>query len=378
MDLMLLYQEPFLIIATMAILAVITLLLCIQYARSAFAKRKSPDKLRGELPGVSIVLCVRNEYDNLVRLLPALLEQEYDHFEVIVVNKNSEDDTEILLTSLEHYHHNLTIRNLAADRKFGHDNLMALGIGVRAARYPYVVFFRPDCHPSSEKWLASLIRNIPETSATAVIGYISFKGSPPLVRYDMLEQQLHYMAMADLNLAYTSEGNNTLFLKEKLISGKEFDTMTTTYNQCEQAIVSHVTSEGKTRSCIYPEGTVTLNRRVSLKEYHLTRIRNLKTMVLTKSRSYLLLTFEKVCIAAFYVMLILTILRSAGTWNIYELSTIGGMLLLRWITLWIHHAGYRIHLREKELVYAAPLWDPVSVLVHFYFLAALFVKRIKN
>lgn len=378
MGLTVLYQEPFFIIATMGSLAVITLLLFIQYTRPAFAKRNKTVKLHGEPPGISIILCVRNEYDSLVHLLPALLEQEYNNFEVIVVDKNSEDDTEVLLASLEHLHKNLIIRTLSADRRFGYDNLMALGIGIRAAHNPYIVFFRPDSHPASNKWLVSLVKNSLETSARAVIGYISFKGSNPLIRYDMLEQQLHYMAMADLNLAYTSEGNNTLFLKERFISGKEFKTMTTACNQCEQAIVSHVLDESKARSCIYPEGTVTLNRRVTLREYHMIRIRNLQTLILIKSWPYLILTFEKACTAAFYILLILTFRHSAGTQNIIDLTTIAGMLLFRWVTLWAYHTGYRIHFREKELVFAAPLWDPASVLIHFYFLAALFIKRIKN
>ncbi len=129
------------IIISSVLLFAITLLLFVQYYRPAFAKKESSQEGNTAAPGVSVILCVRNEYENLVNLLPALLEQEYEPFELIVVDKNSQDNTDVLLASLEHFNKNLTIRTLTANSKFGRDNLMALGIGIRAARYPYVIFF---------------------------------------------------------------------------------------------------------------------------------------------------------------------------------------------------------------------------------------------
>ena len=46
-----------------------------------------------ELPGVSVIVCARNEDTNLKQHLPLLLRQDYPAFEVIVVDDNSDDGT---------------------------------------------------------------------------------------------------------------------------------------------------------------------------------------------------------------------------------------------------------------------------------------------
>ena len=43
---------------------------------------------------VSIIICARNEDENLTEFLPKILTQEYPEFEVIVVNDCSWDNTE--------------------------------------------------------------------------------------------------------------------------------------------------------------------------------------------------------------------------------------------------------------------------------------------
>jgi chlorobactene glucosyltransferase len=47
----------------------------------------------GHLPFVSVIVPARNEQDNIERCLRSLLVQNYPHFEVIVVNDNSTDNT---------------------------------------------------------------------------------------------------------------------------------------------------------------------------------------------------------------------------------------------------------------------------------------------
>ncbi len=366
------------ILVSFILLVSVTVLLFLQYYKPAFSKKENTRAGTGVIPGVSIIVCVRNEYETLVNLLPALLEQEYETFELVVVDKNSQDNTDVLLASLEHFNKNLTIRTLTADSKFGQDNLMALGIGVRAARYPYVVFSRPDCFPDSKKWLATLVEASLKNEKTTVLGYTSFKGSNMLIRYDLMEQQLHAMATTSLNMDYTCDGNNKMFPADRFLTGEKMDMITTACNQCEQAIVSHVLKQTKATACVNPAGTVYMNRHMGMREYHMVRTAGLSTLHLTKARPYILLSVDKMLTATFYVILFLTFFLFRGTADIVTISILGGMLLFRWITVWIHHIGFCIHLGEKGLALASPLWDMISPFVHFYFLIVLLIKNIKS
>ena len=61
---------------------------------------------------ISVIIATHNQADALRRNLPRILEQEYERFEVIVVNDASTDDTEDVLKTLElkyaNLHHTFT------------------------------------------------------------------------------------------------------------------------------------------------------------------------------------------------------------------------------------------------------------------------------
>jgi cellulose synthase/poly-beta-1,6-N-acetylglucosamine synthase-like glycosyltransferase len=70
---------------------------------------------------VSIIICARNESENLRNFLPAILEQDYPDYEVIVVNDCSEDNSyDILGKFLIQYPH-LKVSSVNRDPKFTHN-----------------------------------------------------------------------------------------------------------------------------------------------------------------------------------------------------------------------------------------------------------------
>ncbi|MDR0711128.1 MAG: glycosyltransferase [Prevotellaceae bacterium] len=117
----------------------------------------NPDERKDgvQLP-VSIVICAKNEQRNLKKNLPLFLQQDYPHFEVVVVNDGSTDESEMLLYDLKQHHSNLQITTIEQDRKFVHDRKLAITVGIKAAHYDNIVFTEPDCAPPSNRWLATL------------------------------------------------------------------------------------------------------------------------------------------------------------------------------------------------------------------------------
>ena len=63
---------------------------------------KKYSEANGKKPPVSVIICARNEAENLEAFLPSVLEQDYPDFEVIVVNDCSDDNSyDILARYLE-------------------------------------------------------------------------------------------------------------------------------------------------------------------------------------------------------------------------------------------------------------------------------------
>ncbi len=64
---------------------------------------------------VSVIICARNEEENLKNFLPAVMEQDYPGFEVIVVNDCSEDDSYNVLGEFLKKYPNLHVSNIIKD-----------------------------------------------------------------------------------------------------------------------------------------------------------------------------------------------------------------------------------------------------------------------
>lgn len=108
------------------------------------------------LPPLSIVITAHNQASSLRRHLPAILTQDYDRFEVIVVNTGSNDETQDVLERLELQYANLrhtftprSARDISLER-------LALTLGIRSATYDWVVLTHPDCEPATTQWLTRI------------------------------------------------------------------------------------------------------------------------------------------------------------------------------------------------------------------------------
>ena len=107
--------------------------------------RKEETHFSRELPPLSVILCARNEADNLRKILPAILEQDYPQFEVIVINDASTDETEDVLGYMEekypHLYHSFTPDSA---RYISHKKL-ALTLGIKASKHDWLVFTETNC-----------------------------------------------------------------------------------------------------------------------------------------------------------------------------------------------------------------------------------------
>jgi chlorobactene glucosyltransferase len=74
-------------------------------------KKKYPSIPNNELPFVSVLVPARNEELNIENILASLLNQDYPHYEVIVLNDSSEDGTGGIIAKMKHRHPELVVLN---------------------------------------------------------------------------------------------------------------------------------------------------------------------------------------------------------------------------------------------------------------------------
>ena len=123
------------------------------FRRLAFFRSKEIDH-SGE--AVSVVICARNEYYNLKHHLPLILEQEYPDFEVVVVNDNSQDESQELLEEMARKDPKLKIVNLNQELNFFSGKKFPLSLGIKSAKNDLLLLTDADCKPDSNRWIRNM------------------------------------------------------------------------------------------------------------------------------------------------------------------------------------------------------------------------------
>ena len=76
----------------LAVLAGSSLLYYLFFSAYSFYASEKPSRFETDLP-VSLIVCAKNEVENLRKNIPLWLQQEYSNFELILVNDASRDET---------------------------------------------------------------------------------------------------------------------------------------------------------------------------------------------------------------------------------------------------------------------------------------------
>lgn len=186
------------------------------FSRLAFfnaSKRPVSDKQEP----VSVVICAKNEYHNLVRFLPLILDQNYPEYEVIVVNDASDDDTFYLLRELSDKYPRLNVINIHQNLNFFVGKKFPLSIGIRSAKYETALLTDADCFPSGPDWISSM-QSVFTERTRVVLGYGAYISQPgllnKLIRFDTLHVAMQYMSLALAGLPYMGVGRNLAYHKE--------------------------------------------------------------------------------------------------------------------------------------------------------------------
>ena len=195
--------------------------------------RRAPEAEAAE-PGpdhepVSIIVCARNELDNLRRLLPLLLRQDYPAaFEIVLIDDRSHDDTYLYAQQLAQYYPT-TVRLVTIDRtpdSFA-PKKYALTLGIKATRYARLLFTDADCIPATNQWLRLMQRGFAqENGAAVVLGFSAYAEAPgflnQLIRFETLLTAAQYLSFAWRGWPYMGVGRNLAYTRACFTATKGF------------------------------------------------------------------------------------------------------------------------------------------------------------
>lgn len=268
---------------------------------------KHPE-LQGSDAPVSVIICARNEAENLRSFLPSILEQDYPDYEVIVVNDCSEDDSfNILGKYLVEYPH-LKVSTVNKDPKFTHSKKFAQFIGIKAAKNDLLLFTDADCQPISDKWLAMMTSHFDEKTdfVLGFGGYLKEKGlMNRYIRYDSMFIAMQYLGTAIRGIPYMGVGRNLAYRRSLFFRNKGFGSPSHLVSGDDDLFVNKIATKENTSVEFRREAHTRSVPSSGISEWFKQKKRHMTTARYYKSGNKWLLLVEPASRLLFYASLIL-------------------------------------------------------------------------
>ncbi|WP_158826393.1 glycosyltransferase [Mucilaginibacter lacusdianchii] len=329
-----------------------------------------------ELPSagisVSVIISARNEAENLKKFLPAILEQQYADFEVVVVNDCSVDESHHILRDFSKNYPHLKLVTVTEHPRFKTGKKFALTMGIKAAKHEHLLFTDADCQPASAHWLARMASNFSDNTEI-ILGYSPYiKTSGFLnafIRFETLKTGINYLSEALRNNPYMGIGRNMSYTKSLFFRAKGFASHLHVLAGDDDLFVNKNATAGNTAIEIHPDAFTYSEAKADFKSYFKQKRRHMGVGGLYKNKHRRMLSTDALSGLLFYITLAMCLYFN------HQLIVIAGVYLLRLITQIIIYQKAANKLGGKQLLWFLPFFDLTYYLYLIVFgLVGTFIK----
>ena len=264
---------------------------CWFFSRIAFYKKNQ--KQQSQQHPVSVIVCARDEDENLARNLPGVLVQNYTStYEVVAVNDNSVDDSKYILQELKKTFKSLNVVELTQEAKLISGKKYPLSIGIREAKHEVLLLTDADCVPSSEHWVQR-IQDGYDKDIEIVLAYGAYhkrKGVlNKLIRFETFHTALQYLSYALAGVPYMGVGRNLSYKKSLFLRSKGFSSINHIPSGDDDLFINKVANRNNTAVVIDPDAVTRSIPRTTWKGWLRQKSRHYSTAKFYKPKHKFLL-----------------------------------------------------------------------------------------
>ncbi|MCK4750498.1 MAG: glycosyltransferase [Bacteroidales bacterium] len=332
-----------------------------------------PAKKRKSTKAVSVIICAKNEEVNLEKFLPLVLEQDHPEYEVVVVNDCSTDGTEELLILLSARYKHLRYTTIPSNGTFMHGKKLALTVGLKSARFNWVLLTDADCYPLSDQWLQTMVSNL-SREKSIVLGYGGYERKKGLlnllIRYETVFTAIQYLSYAIKGHPYMGVGRNLAYNKALFFENKGFATHYHIPSGDDDLLVNEIANGNNTTVEISKESHTLSLPKTRLRDWIKQKQRHLSAGNHYNPGSRIRIGGELISRLVLYSVFILLCIYSQWIWPVTALF---GLLMVT--RLVIFKLGMR-RLDENFLLLPSLLLDPLlPLLLGIIWFSNIFVTR---
>jgi glycosyltransferase involved in cell wall biosynthesis len=326
------------------------------FGKFSFAKTQIATPKR--IP-ISVIVCAKNEEENVRNLIPLLVKQNYPQFEIVLIDDASSDNTLEVFEEFEKLHSNIKLVKVENNEAFWGNKKYALTLGIKAAKYEYLLFTDADCVPSSKDWIANMSSQFTQEK-TIVLGYGAYEkisGSflNKLIRFETLLTATQYFSWAKIGKPYMGVGRNLAYKREEFFKVRGFMDHMKVRSGDDDLFINQAADAKNTTICYLPDSFTYSKPKTSFSKWFTQKRRHVSTAKYYK-------IFDQNQLGLFYtsqllfIVLPILLLVFQFQW-IIVLSLLFFRYLFAWITLGFA-AG---KLKEKDIMYWFPIIEIIVV-----------------
>lgn len=171
----------------------------------------------------TVLLTANDNLEELKRNLPKFLSQEYAaNYQVVVVCQSTDGETIDYLKRMKAEHPSLYFTYIPESSRYMSRKKLQITLGVKAAKYEWIVLTEPSCCPQDNHWLEAMMRKC-DNETDLVLGYVALEADTKGVRrFENIRRAFYLLRRAQRNKAYRTHLPNVAFRKSAFMQGQGF------------------------------------------------------------------------------------------------------------------------------------------------------------
>lgn len=345
------------------------------FSKLAFYKSpEDPNLNQDQKIPVSIIICARNEAENLKHNLPRILNQNDRLYEVLVVNDNSQDDTLKVLTYLCQKYSHLRIINFYNKNKLQVGKKFALAKGIAEAKHEVLLLTDADCCPMSADWLGEM-RAVVSDRIEVGLGYAPYYIKSGLlnkiIRFETVYTAVQYLSFALAGMPYMGVGRNLIYKKNLFRKANGFKKHEEIASGDDDLFINEVANSDNTRIILKPETFMLSPSKETWQGWFRQKSRHLTTGKHYRTKHKILLGLLSASHLAHYL---------AGVVVGLKFSIIFAFLIyaVRVSVITVFYGLILKKLQDRALIKWIPILDAVFVVYYLVFAPILFFGKTKR
>lgn len=333
-----------------------------------FSFSKSEKNAPKHIP-ISVLVCAKNEEENLKKLIPILASQNYPNYEIVIIDDASSDDTRFLVEDFQTTYTNLKLVKVENNEAFWGNKKFALTLGIKAASKEYLLLTDADCIPNSPNWIAEMSSHF-TLHKTIVLGYGAYEKEPgflnKLIRFETLLTATQYFAWAKLGKPYMGVGRNLAYKKDEFFKNNGFIHHIKIRSGDDDLFINEAANKVNTTIAFDSEGFTLSKPKETFGQWFLQKRRHASTAKHYKS-------FDKSQLALFYLSQLFFFITPIVLLAFqFQWIVVTALIALRYLTAWISLGYAASKLEEKDVLY----WYPILEIILIFTQLNVFLRNL--